>query len=112
MCVPVEPITYAAHLGTRIHNGGNNGKVHRKITVTLHPHSRRISQEIVRIHSEDLPRGSPVRVRRKERDPTVKLVVACCSFEFHITAIFDDLDRRFTHRPLRFTPRGEAREGM
>lgn len=39
--------------------------------------------------------------RRKERDPIVKLVVACCSSEFHITAIFDDLDRRFTHRPLR-----------
>lgn len=43
---------------------------------------------------------------RKERDPTVKLVVACCSSEFHITAIFDDLDRRFTHRPSPFLHRG------
>lgn len=32
---------------------------------------------------------------RAQRDPIVKLVVACCFSRFHITAIFDDLDRRF-----------------
>jgi len=37
---------------------------------------------------------------QEERDLIVKLVVACCSCEFHITAIFDDLDRRFAHRPF------------
>lgn len=37
---------------------------------------------------------------QEERDLIVKLVVACCSCEFHITAIFDDLDRRFAHRLL------------
>ena len=35
---------------------------------------------------------------RAQRDPIVKLVVACCFSRFHITAIFDDLDRRFLQR--------------
>lgn len=96
----------------RTHNRRNNGKVYRKITITLHPHSHQISQEIMRSTRRIHHVEASVRVSwscRKERDPTVKLVVACCSFEFHITAIFDDLDRRFTHRPLRFTSCGNAK---
>lgn len=50
--------------------------------------------------------------RGEERDPIVKLVVACCFSGFHITAIFDDLDRRFLRRSrLRIRPRIPGRSG-
>ena len=76
------------------------GKVYRKIALYSHLH-RQISQEI-HFESHHTKLSEPFETMnsvRKERDPIVKLVVACCFSEFHITAIFDDLDRRFMHRP-------------
>lgn len=65
-------------------------------------HLHQISQKIMWSILRNL-KPRPTNRKELERDPIVKLVVACCSSEFHITAIFDDLDRRFTSSSP-FTP--------